>query len=101
MNSITKFTYDANGNQLTTSYDNDANRVTDDTATFTYDDYGNMLTESSEYGTVSLQKGAENYKITKTYDANGNLVTQSSQYGVDITNRTYTNVGSPMDSGRR
>ena len=101
VNSITKVTYDANGNQLTTSYDNDANRVTDDTATFTYDDYGNMLTTSYEFGTVSLQKGAENNKITKTYDANGNLVTQSSQYGVDITNRTYTNVGSPMDSGRR
>ena len=35
---------------------------------------------------------------TRTYDANGNRLTASSEYGVDITNGTYTNVGSAISS---
>jgi len=45
---VATFTYDDNGNQLTSSNDNDADGTPDSIATYTYDDNGNWLTYSDD-----------------------------------------------------
>ena len=93
--SITTYTYDADGNQLTeseyTSGDGDADSIT----TYTYDTDGNQLTESED---TNGDGDADSIKIY-TYDADGNQLTRSRDENADdnaieYRNRTYNSDGN-------
>ncbi|MCF6235867.1 MAG: Ig-like domain-containing protein [Gammaproteobacteria bacterium] len=75
---IRTYTYDANGNELTNSYDGDGNGTADTIFTSSYDAKGNRLTYSRDEdgdGTVdstsALTYDANGNRLTESYDANG------------------------------
>ncbi len=93
--SITTYTYDADGNQLTeseyTNGDGDADSIT----TYTYDTDGNQLTKSED---TNGDGGADSIKIY-AYDADGNQLTRSRDENADdnaieYLNRTYNSDGN-------
>ena len=72
-NEITTYTYDDNGNQLTSSDDSNGDGEADRITTYTYDDNGNRLTFSDD----SNGDGEADRIYTYTYDDNGNQLTIS------------------------
>jgi YD repeat-containing protein len=83
------FTYDAKGNRLTQSGYNDADGTADYTDTFTYAANGNQLTRSRD----NDADGTPVFTDTYTYDASGNQLTWSrynDAYGTADFTSTYT-----------
>ena len=72
-NSITTYTYDTDGNQLTSTFDSGANGKPNSITTYTYDTDGNQLTYSLDYDA----NDEPNSITTYTYDTNGNQLTYS------------------------
>ncbi len=81
---ITTFTYDANGNQLTQSFDTNGDGTLDRVLTF--DANGNQLTGSRD----DDGDGNPDFIQTSTYDANGNRLTQSFDTNGDGTPEIFS-----------
>ena len=93
--SITTYTYDADGNQLTESEDTNGDGDADSITTYTYDTDGNQLTKSED---TNGDGGADSIKIY-AYDADGNQLTRSRDENADdnaieYLNRTYNSDGN-------
>ena len=87
--SITTYTYDADGNQLTESEDSNGDGDADSIKIYTYDADGNQLTRSRD---ENADDNAIEYR-NRTYNSDGNLLGGSEDYDADGTAdfiETYT-----------
>ena len=96
-NYINTYTYDSNGNRLTSSYDDNGDGAANEIYTRTYDSNGNRLTYSED----TNGNGTANSISTRTYDSNGNQLTYSEDSNVDgtansISTRTYDSNGNQL-----
>lgn len=76
---IDSFTYDDNGNRLTSSQDSDADGNPNSITTYGYDDIGTRLTSSRD----DNADGTPNSISTFSYDASGNLLAESYDRDMD------------------
>ncbi|MDC1454061.1 hypothetical protein N8352_07185 [Porticoccaceae bacterium] len=92
--SITTYTYDDNGNELTASNYSNGDGEADIIANSTYDDDGNRLTISVDFNS----DGEPDQIITGTYDDDGNTLTRSVDFNgfSSITTYTYDDNGNRL-----
>lgn len=100
-NSIYLHTYDENGNLLSSSEDSDGDGIPEEINTYTYNANGNQLTYTKD----SDGDGNPDRITTYTYDANGNRLTYSYDSDGDgtpeeITTYTYDANGNELSYSR-
>ncbi|MBA3926359.1 DNRLRE domain-containing protein [Listeria rustica] len=90
---MTENTYDANGNYVVASYDEENRK-----SAFTYDVYGNKLTETDEKGnTKKLEYNVDN-QLTKTTLANGTAVAYKYDDNSNTTEKFVTADGKEQQN---